>query len=191
MSNQQHPIENLMLTAMNSIRDMVDVNTIIGEPIETSNNIIIIPISKVGFGFAAGGSEFKGETIDEYTKREKEEAIQYRLPFGGGSGAGVSISPVAFLVVQQNNVKLLPVEHCSAIDRLLDCMLNKSMQNKKEEMKNQEKIKKQVKEILEKDEEPIVTAQVKARPKHAKVPRPEPIEYDYEYDETEEPDSLE
>ena len=60
-----------------------------------------------------------------------------------------------------------------------------------EEMKNQEKIKKQVKEILEKDEEPIVTAQVKARPKHAKVPRPEPIEYDYEYDETEEPDSLE
>ena len=98
-------------------------------------------------------------------------------------------------MVQQNNVKLLPVEHCSAIDRLLDyvpdlmekanCMLNKSMQNKKEEMKNQDKIKKQVKEILEKDEEPIVTAQVKARPKHAKVPRPEPIEYDYEYDETE------
>lgn len=80
MNDQQHPIENLMLTAMNSIKDMVDVNTIIGEPIETSNNTIIIPISKVGFGFAAGGSEFKGETIDEYTKREKEEAIQYRLP---------------------------------------------------------------------------------------------------------------
>ena len=85
MNDQQLPIENLMLTAMNSIKDMVDVNTIIGEPIETSNNTIIIPISKVGFGFAAGGSEFKGETIDEYTKREKEEAIQYRLPFGGGS----------------------------------------------------------------------------------------------------------
>ena len=151
MNNQQHPIENLMLTAMNSIRDMVDVNTIIGEPIETSNNIIIIPISKVGFGFAAGGSEFKGETIDEYTKREKEEAIQYRLPFGGGSGAGVSISPVAFLVVQQNNVKLLPVEHCSAIDRLLDYvpdliekvnnMLNKQMQNKKDEKREEKEEK--------------------------------------------------
>ena len=50
MNDQQHPIENLMLTAMNSIKDMVDVNTIIGEPIETSNNTIIIPISKVGFG---------------------------------------------------------------------------------------------------------------------------------------------
>ena len=199
MNDQQHPIENLMLTAMNSIKDMVDVNTIIGEPIETSNNTIIIPISKVGFGFAAGGSEFKGETIDEYTKREKEEAIQYRLPFGGGSGAGVSIAPVAFLVVQPNNVKLLPVEHCSAIDRLLDyvpdlmekanIILNKNIQNKKEEMKNQEKIKNQVKEILEKDEleqQKENNNQVKARPKYAKVHRPEPIDYEYEYDESEE-----
>lgn len=199
MNNQQHPIENLMLTAMNSIKDMVDVNTIIGEPIETSNNTIIIPISKVGFGFAAGGSEFKGETIDEYTKREKEEAIQYRLPFGGGSGAGVSIAPVAFLVVQPNNVKLLPVEHCSAIDRLLDyvpdlmekanIILNKNIQNKKEEMNNQEKIKNQVKEILEKDEleqQKENNNQVKARPKYTKVHRPEPIDYEYEYDESEE-----
>ena len=81
----EHPIQGLMSTAMNSIQDMVDVNTIIGEPIETSNNMVIIPISKVGFGFAAGGSEFKGEALDEYSKKEKEEAIQYRLPFGGGS----------------------------------------------------------------------------------------------------------
>lgn len=83
----EHPIEGLMTTAMNSIKDMIDVNTIIGEPIETSNNIVIIPISKVSFGFASGGSEFKGETIDEYKKIEKEEQIQYRLPFGGGAGA--------------------------------------------------------------------------------------------------------
>ena len=69
----EHPIENLMNTAMNSIKDMIDVNTIIGEPIQASNNTVIIPISKVGFGFAAGGSEFRGETIDEYTKKEKEE----------------------------------------------------------------------------------------------------------------------
>ena len=83
-------------TAMNSIQDMIDVNTIIGEPIETSNNVVIIPISKVSFGFAAGGSEFKGETVDEYSKKDKEEEIQYRLPFGGGSGAGVTINPIAF-----------------------------------------------------------------------------------------------
>lgn len=116
----EHPIEGLMITAMNSIQEMIDVNTIIGEPIETNNGIVIIPISKVTFGFAAGGSEFKGETIDEYTKKEKEEEIQYRLPFGGGSGAGVSITPVAFLIVQEEGVKLIPVSHSSAIDKLLD-----------------------------------------------------------------------
>lgn len=202
--NEQHPIENLMVTAMNSIQDMIDVNTIIGEPIETSNNIVIIPISKVGFGFAAGGSEFKGETIDEYTKKEKEEAIQYRLPFGGGSGAGVSISPVAFLVVQQNNVKLLPVEHCSSVDKLLDyvpdliekanSILNKKMQNKKEERKEEqrskEKVRKEVQETLEDLEENssynIIT---KPRPRRNKIPKQET--YDYEYDETEDSDSSE
>ena len=155
----EHPIEGLMITAMNSIQDMIDVNTIIGEPIETSNNIVIIPISKVSFGFAAGGSEFKGETIDEYTKRDKEEAIQYRLPFGGGSGAGVTINPIAFLVIQSNNVKLMPVNHTSSLDKLLDYMpdliektnnmMNRCMQNKKEETQKilKEMQKKQNKDI--------------------------------------------
>ena len=147
----EHPIEGLMTTAMNSIKDMIDVNTIIGEPIETSNNIVIIPISKVSFGFAAGGSEFKGETIDEYKKVEKEEQIQYRLPFGGGSGAGVTINPIAFLVIQSNSVKLMPVNHSSSIDKLLDYvpdliektnnMMNRIVNNKKEET---EKISKEV-----------------------------------------------
>ena len=118
---REHPIEGLMLAAMNSIKEMVDVNTIIGEPIETSNNIIIIPISKVGFGFAAGGSEFSEETIEEYIKKDKDdENIKYKLPFGGGSGAGVSINPVAFIIVQEDSVKLLPVNHSSTIDKLLD-----------------------------------------------------------------------
>ena len=138
----EHPIEGLMTTAMNNIKDMVDVNTIIGEPIQASNNTVIIPISKVSFGFAAGGSEFKGETIDEYNKKDKDEQIQYRLPFGGGAGAGVSIMPIAFLVVQSNVVKLLPVDHSNTLDKLLDyvpdliektnCMINKCLQNKKE-----------------------------------------------------------
>ena len=118
MSN--HPIEVLMETAMNSINEMVDVNTIIGEPIETKNGMVIIPISKVCFGFAAGGSEFKGETIDEYKRKEKEEEVQYRLPFGGGSGAGISINPVAFVIVQKDTIKVIPIEHTSAIDKLMD-----------------------------------------------------------------------
>ena len=119
---KEHPIEVLMETAMSSIKEMVDVNTIIGEPIETKNGMVIIPISKVCFGFAAGGSEFKGETIDEYKRKEKEEEVQYRLPFGGGSGAGISINPVAFVIVQKDTIKVLPIEHTSAIDKLIDLL---------------------------------------------------------------------
>lgn len=116
----EHPIENLMQTAMNSIKDMIDVNTIIGEPIQASNNIVVIPISKVSFGFVAGGSEFNGETVDEYRKQDKDEQIQYRLPFGGGAGAGVSLNPVAFLVIQNDKVKLLNVNNANSLDKLLE-----------------------------------------------------------------------
>ena len=138
----EHPIESLMLTAMSSIESMVDVNTIIGEPIQSQNGITIIPISKVAFGFAAGGSEFNAETLKEYNKKNNDEEIEYKLPFGGGAGAGVSINPVAFLVVQGNNVKLMPVDHDSCIDKLLDYvpdlmqkmneMFNKSIKQKED-----------------------------------------------------------
>ena len=200
----EHPIESLMNTAMNSIKDMIDVNTIIGEPIQASNNTVIIPISKVGFGFAAGGSEFRGETLDEYTKRDKEEQVQYRLPFGGGSGAGVSISPVAFLVVQPNNVKLLPVDHTSSLDRLLDYVpdileklnatLNKQLQNKRDDKiqddrrkeKERQEQREDRKQAMQSMQTPISAQtqnqQVKPR-KSIKYHKPEDL-YEFEYDET-------
>ncbi len=187
---EEHPIEGLMITAMNSIQDMVDVNTIIGEPIETSNNVVVIPISKVTFGFAAGGSEFKGETIDEYTKKEKEEAIQYRLPFGGGSGAGVNISPEAFLIIQEGQVKLLPVNHISPVDKLIDYVpdllekINKIL-NKQMDQKEQEKQKNTNKEnTVKENDRPKVKAE-KIKPQHNKEPIKNTNDYEIEYDETE------
>ena len=198
----EHPIEGLMTTAMNSIQDMIDVNTIIGEPIETSNNIVIIPISKVSFGFAAGGSEFKGETVDEYRKREKEEEVQYRLPFGGGSGAGVTINPMAFLVIQGENVKLMPVNYTSSIDKLLDYipdlldktnnMINKCIQNSKDkaetEEKNKDKEQKKTEKIkMDKNrikEDVDESRHVRERIEKTHKPIEEEITYEYEYDET-------
>lgn len=194
----EHPIEGLMTTAMSSIQDMIDVNTIIGEPIETSNNIVIIPISKVSFGFAAGGSEFKGETIDEYSKKDKEEEIQYRLPFGGGSGAGVTINPIAFLVIQPNNVKLMPVNHSSSLDKLLDYipdliektnnMLNKHMQNKKEETQNiLKEMQKKHKDTVEKQNKKKKETENKIEEATRKVQEEvieEDRDYEFEYDET-------
>lgn len=105
-----HPIDNLMKTTMEHIKDMVDVNTIIGDPIESKDGSIIIPISKVSFGFAAGGSEF--------SSADKKESLKF--PFGGGSGAGVTVKPVAFLVMKNENVKLLPMEYDNSLDKIID-----------------------------------------------------------------------
>lgn len=180
---REHPIEGLMSAAMTSIQDMVDVNTIIGDPIQTSSNIVIIPISKVCFGFAAGGSEFNEETIDEYKRKDKEEEVQYKLPFGGGTGAGVSINPVAFLVIQEGTVKLLPVNHSSAIDKLLDYVpdlfervneiINKSINGK-----HKEKIEDIIKSENEKQN----------NKKQKKNDNKKDFTYEFEYDETEEQD---
>lgn len=182
----EHPIEGLMITAMNSIQDMIDVNTIIGEPIETSNNIVIIPISKVSFGFAAGGSEFNGKTKDPAKK--EQEMPKERLPFGGGSGAGVSISPIAFIVVQASGVKLLPVEHSSSIDKLLDLvpdladklseMLGKTMNGIK-----LNKLQKEAMKDGKNSEVKITTTPAGTTTEVKQRPSPEP-KYDIEYDET-------
>lgn len=93
----EHPIQGLMGTTMSKIREMVDVNTIIGDPITTPDGTVIIPVSKVGFGFAAGGSDFP-------SKQPKDI-------FGGGSGAGISIQPLAFLIVSNGEVKLLQMDN--------------------------------------------------------------------------------
>ncbi len=107
----EHPIDGLMQNAMNNIKQMVDVNTIIGEAVETGDGTVIIPVSKVGFGFAAGGSDFSPRPV-----AENEKAL-----FGGGAGAGVSISPVGFLVVGKDQIKLIPISTSNApLDKILD-----------------------------------------------------------------------
>ena len=93
----EHPIGSLMDTTMEKIKEMIDVNTIIGEPITSPDGTLIIPVSKVSYGFAAGGSDLP-------TKMENKDC------FGGGSGAGVTIQPVAFLTVYQGDVRLVSVD---------------------------------------------------------------------------------
>ncbi|MBL0387632.1 GerW family sporulation protein [Tumebacillus sp. ITR2] len=100
----EHPIQGLMSTAMENLKEMVDVNTIVGDPVETPDGSVILPVSKVGFGFAAGGSEFDPEVEGKKDKADVE------LPFGGGAGGGVSITPIGFLVVGNGQVKMLSTE---------------------------------------------------------------------------------
>ncbi|MBE7041769.1 MAG: sporulation protein YtfJ [Ruminococcaceae bacterium] len=96
----EHPIKGLMETAMSSIKEMVDVNTIVGDAVNAPDGTVIIPISKVSFGFGAGGSEF-GE--------RSNLAPEANANFGGGSGGGAVIEPVAFMVVGQGQIRLMPI----------------------------------------------------------------------------------
>jgi sporulation protein YtfJ len=115
----EHPIEGLMKTTMESLKEMVNVNTILGDPVETPDGNVIVPVSRVTFGFAAGGSEFNG--VNGGTREKKgEEEKQDDMPFGGGSGAGITVNPVAFLVVGKDQTKLLPVDSNILVDRIID-----------------------------------------------------------------------
>ncbi|NHM27923.1 sporulation protein YtfJ [Desulfofundulus sp. TPOSR] len=113
MQVPEHPIEGLMKTAMESIKEMVNVNVVVGDPVETADGTVVIPVSRVACGFGAGGGELEAQG------RQTHDGEQ--LPFfGGGSGAGVSVQPVGFLVVGQGQVRLLPVDGNAVIDRLID-----------------------------------------------------------------------
>ena len=102
----QHPIEGLMDVTLEKIKSMVDSNTIIGNPINMADGTLVLPISKVTFGFASGGADFPSKTTKDL--------------FGGGGGAGVSIQPVAFLVVKDGSVRMLQLADTSnSVDRAI------------------------------------------------------------------------
>ena len=105
-----HPIGELMQSTLENIRGMVDVNTVVGDPIDARDGSTVIPLSRVSFGFVSGGGEYK-------TPRQTEED----KPFAGGSGAGVSVQPVGFLVVGPEGVRVLPAQDLTAWERALNC----------------------------------------------------------------------
>ncbi len=115
---ERHPIESLMGTTMENIKDMVDVNTVIGDPVRTEDGSTIIPISRVSFGFVAGGGEYGVETGKG--NGTSAPGVTEALPFAGGSGAGVSVHPMGFLVVGNGQVKLLSANYVTPVDRVME-----------------------------------------------------------------------
>lgn len=108
-----NPIESLMGTSMESIREMVDVNTVVGDPVQTQDGSTVIPVSRVSFGFVAGGGEYGGA---------QAPLQQGELPFAGGAGAGVSVQPVGFLVCSASGVRLLSASCASPLERLIETL---------------------------------------------------------------------
>ena len=107
--SEKHPIEEIMGVSMDKIREMVDINTIIGEPISSPDGTIIIPVSKVSFGFVSGGSDLPSQAADK---------------FAGGAGAGVTVKPQSFIVIKRDGeVKLLEMgEKASPIESVVDAL---------------------------------------------------------------------
>ena len=104
----EHPIQGLMNVTMDKIRQMADSNTIIGKPIKTDDGTTILPVSRISFGFASAGTDFDGKN-----------AANKDL-FGGGSGAGVNIQPVAFLVIKDGCVRTIQLtDGSNSVDRAL------------------------------------------------------------------------
>jgi sporulation protein YtfJ len=150
----EHPIQGLMTTAMENLKQMIDVNTIIGDPVETPDGSVILTVSKVGFGFAAGGSEFQA---GQQENKGDQQSGASKLPFGGGSGAGVSITPIAFLIVSSSGVKLLHLDESThlyekilelapqAVDKIQQMFKknNQGQQNNQSNQDGQQQVSKQ------------------------------------------------
>lgn len=112
----EHPIQGLMKTAMESLSSMIDVNTVVGDAVESQDGTVIIPISRVSLGYVAGGGEYSLGVREG----RRQDAEPQEWPFGGGSGAGLSVTPVGFLVVGRQNVRFLPVDQRATIERIID-----------------------------------------------------------------------
>lgn len=140
---EQNPIQGLMYTAMQSIKEIVDVNTIVGEAVQTPDGTVIIPISSVKLGFAVGGSEFGNA----------KQSNSGKSNFGGGSGGGVSINPIAFLVAGDGRVRVMSVNQKNGIyDKVLDVVpsaIDKLVETVKDCRKGKDKDSKNIADIYE------------------------------------------
>lgn len=112
----KHPIEGIMYTALQGLKEMIDVNTIVGDAITSPDGSVIIPISKVAIGFGVGGSEF-----EKLSSKKGTSTGEPKNMFGGGTGGGISLTPEAFLVVGNGKIRMISVTPQNSIyDRLVD-----------------------------------------------------------------------
>jgi len=113
-------IEGLVGESLNQIKQMLGINTIVGDPIHTPSGDTILPISRVGVGFVAGGSDIFSEQ-HEHQHQHQQATLTSQSPFGGGTGGGVSITPIAFLVVGSAGVKVVPLDNQThLLDKVID-----------------------------------------------------------------------
>lgn len=121
-----NPINDVMVTSMTKLKEMIDVDTIVGNPVQTPDGATIIPISKVSFGLAAGGGQYNSTKQKQQLDETFEIPVKY--PFAGGTAAGVSITPIAFVFapncqnLQESKVQLITIDKKTAPEKLIDAL---------------------------------------------------------------------
>lgn len=117
-----HPIENIIESSIESIKRLVDVNTVIGDAVTTADGTLLLPVSRVCVGFAVGGGEYGECELKKKCRRQSEDFAgeDARYPFTGAATVGMSLKPLAFLSVEQGSVRVLPASPESAADKLVD-----------------------------------------------------------------------
>lgn len=129
---REHPINDLLNISLDSIIRMVDTSKIVGTPIDLGNNRFIIPISKVSFGFGAGGSEFSNSKNDKKKNLFNSETSDELFPFGGGSGGGISINPSSFILINNDEIKIVNSDGAnSLLERVLEIVKESINSSKK------------------------------------------------------------
>lgn len=113
-----HPIENIMRTSMEHIKQLADVNTVIGSPILSEDDTMILPVSKVSLGMLVGGGEYPSQTNAKKASCDPDTLANY--PFIGASTLGMSLTPLAFLSVSKGSVRVLPARQDCSLDRFID-----------------------------------------------------------------------
>ncbi|HPP85114.1 MAG TPA: spore germination protein GerW family protein [Bacillota bacterium] len=109
--NNEMPLKQIIDASLSKIGNVADVNTVVGEPIHLPDGVIVIPFSKVSVGFASGGAEYGGKNKDG-----KEGETDKPPHFAGGNGAGVAVTPLGFLVIDKNGVRMLDLKHDASFE---------------------------------------------------------------------------
>ncbi|HEY8444452.1 MAG TPA: GerW family sporulation protein [Clostridia bacterium] len=126
INGYEHPIERLMSSSMTKLKSLIDTDTIVGNPVKTPDGTVVIPVSKVTMGFITGGGEYS-----DINNNKKMETF----PFAGGSGGGISVSPIGFLVDNGKTIRIMPINGENAYDKLLDIvpeLIDSLLSDKKE-----------------------------------------------------------
>lgn len=135
-----HPIENIMETTMAKLKEMVNVNTIVGDPVVITGETMILPVSKVSLGFVSGGGEYQaGNQTPVKRAGEELDTMGGKYPFAGAAAAGLTLNPTAFLSVSGRKIRVLPAQYKDGVDRAVDMlpelvdMLEQLISNSKKE----------------------------------------------------------